>query len=127
MPVPATTVLPSLLSPPPFVKMAVPVAGTSASSESPSSDDIVLLTLLVEGVKKNDVALILPPGLTPEEGSEPSPNREEEVKPSGKVFGEEGLEKILLLTPLASKRPVLVPESEGFEEDLEPLGLVASI
>ena len=55
------------------------------------------------------------------------PNREEEVKPIGKVFGEEGLEKILLLTPLASKRPVLVPESEGFEEDLEPFGLVARI
>ena len=90
-------------------------------------DDVKPLTLLVEGVKKKDVALILPPGLTPEEGSEPLLNREEEVKPSGKVFGEEGLENILLLTPLASKRPVLVPESEGFEADLEPLGLVACI
>ena len=49
------------------------------------------------------------------------------MKPIGKVFGEEGFEKILLLTPLASKRPVLVPESEGFEEDLEPFGLVARI
>ena len=85
------------------------------------------LTLLVEGVKKKDVALILPPRLSPEEGLEPLPNREEEVKPSGKVFGEEGLENILLLTPLALKRPVFVPESEGFEANLEPLGLVARI
>ena len=77
-------------------------------------------------MKKKDVALILHPGLTPEEGSEHLPNREE-VKPSGEVFGEEGLENILLLTPLASKRPVLVPESERFETDLEPLDLVARI
>ena len=87
----ATIVLPSLLSPPPFVKTAVMVAGTSASSESSSLDDVEPLTLLVEGVKKKDVALILPPRLTPEEGSEPSPNREEEVLPSGKVFGEVGV------------------------------------
>ena len=90
-------------------------------------DDVELLTLLVEGVKKKDVALILPPGLTPEKGSEPLPNREEEVKPSDKVFGEEGLENILLLTPLALKRPVLVPKSERFETDLKPLDLVARI
>ena len=119
-PASATTVLPSLLSPPPFVETAILVAGTSASSESSSSDDVKPLTLLVEGVKKKDVALILPPGLTPEERSEPLPNREEEVKPSGKVFGEEGVENIFLLTPLASKRPVLVPKSKRFETDLEP-------
>ena len=123
----AKTVSPSLLSPPPFVKTAVRVAGTLASSESPSSDDVKPLTLSVEGVKKKDIALILPPGLTLEEGSEPLPNREEEVKPSGKFFGEEGLENILLLTPMASNRPVLVPKSEGFETNLEPLDLVARI
>ena len=67
LPASATTVLPSLLSPPPFVERTVPVAGTSAYSESPSSDDVEPLTLSVEGVKKKDVALILPPGLTPEE------------------------------------------------------------
>ena len=78
-------------------------------------------------MKKKDVAFILPPGLTPEEGSEPLPNREEEVKPSGKVFGEEGVENIFLLTTLASKRPVLVPKSERFETDLKPLDLVARI
>ena len=54
------------------------------------------------------------------------PNREE-VKLSGKVFGEDGVENIFLLTPLASKRPVLVPESKRFETDLEPLDLVARI
>ena len=101
--------------------------GGAHSSESPSSDDVKPLTSSVEGVKKKDVALILPPGLTLEEESEPLPNREEEVKPSGKVFGEEGLENILLLTPLASKRPVLVPKSEGFETGLKPLDLVACI
>ena len=103
------------------------ITGTSASLESPSSDDVEPLTSSVEGVKKKDVALILPPGLTLEEGSEPLPNREEEVKPSGKVFGEEGLENILLLTPLASKLAVLVPESEGYDADLKLLGLVARI
>ena len=55
------------------------------------------------------------------------PNREEEVLPSGKVFGEVGVENIFLLTPLALKQPVLVPESKRFETDLEPLGLVARI
>ena len=65
--------------------------------------------------------------ITPEERSEPLPNREEEVKPSGKVFGEEGVGNIFLLTPLALKRPVLVSESKRFETDLEPLGFVAHI
>ena len=79
IPTSATTVSPSLLSPPPFVETAIPVAGTSASSESSSSDDVEPLTSLEEGVKKKDVALILLPGLTPEEGSEPLLNREKEV------------------------------------------------
>ena len=47
-------------------------------------------------------------------------NREEEILPSGKVFGEVGVENIFLLTPLALKRPVLVPKSKRFETDLKP-------